>query len=419
MTLSEDLAWRGQIKDHTFSDITWLNTPKSFYLGVDCSSADSLTIGNLAIFMLAKRLYKAGWKTVLLVGGATSLIGDPGGKDEERQLKSREDIAHNVAGIKLQVQQLFQGENFTLVDNYDWFKDVNYLEFLRDVGKHYSMTELIQRDFISERMNEGGSGISYAEFSYTLIQGYDFLRLFKDHDVKLQIGGSDQWGNILSGVSLIRKKENQEAHALSIPLVINKATGKKFGKSEEGAIWLDPNKTSPTQFYQFWINCDDADVEDYLKVYTELDKLSIDEIMAKQRENPPERFAQTRLAQELTKLIHGDLELQRAEQVTRLLTGKIQLNALDDKALAVVLEELRRQLPHAIRGAAAEIADVLVETGLASSKTDARRLLADKAIAINGQKVTRENFEAADFQNGRLLIRKGKAFKDSALVENS
>jgi len=226
MKLSEELVWRGQIKDKTFSDVAWLDTPRTFYLGVDCSS-DSLTIGNLAIFMLAKRLNQAGWKTILLVGGATSLIGDPGGKDDERQLKSRDEIAHNVAGIKQQVQQLFNGADFTLVDNYDWFKDINFLDFLRDVGKNYGMTELIQRDFISERMGEGSSGISYAEFSYTLIQGYDYWHLYKNYGVVLQIGGSDQWGNMLSGVPLIRKKELVEVHALSMPLVIDKSDRQK------------------------------------------------------------------------------------------------------------------------------------------------------------------------------------------------
>ena len=251
MTLSEELEWRGLIKDRTFTDPRWLDTPRTFYLGSDAGSSDSLTVGNLAIYMLARQLALHGWKTVLLVGGATSLIGDPGGKDEERQLKSREEVERNVAGITAQVEKLFTGLEFEAVNNYDWFKDMGYLEFLRDVGKHYSMTELVQRDFIASRMNEGGSGISYAEFSYNLIQGYDFYWLFKNKGVELQIGGSDQWGNMLSGAPLVRKKEGKEVHALSMPLVINKATGKKFGKSEAGAVWLDPAKTSPTQFYQF------------------------------------------------------------------------------------------------------------------------------------------------------------------------
>jgi tyrosyl-tRNA synthetase len=413
MTLSEELQWRGFIKDRTFSDLHWLDTPRAFYLGSDGGSADSLTIGNLAIYMLARQLASHGWKSVLLVGGATSLIGDPGGKDEERQLKSEEEVTRNIAAIKGQVERLFAGIEFETVNNYDWFKDMGYLEFLRDVGKHYSMTELVQRDFIAKRMNEGGSGISYAEFSYNLIQGYDYYWLFKNKGVELQIGGSDQWGNMLSGAPLIRKKEGKEVHALSMPLIIDKATGKKFGKSEAGAVWLDPAKTSPTQFYQFWINCDDERAEDYLKVYTMLSKPEIDEIMAKHREDQKRRYAQTRLAQEVTKLVHGDAELVTAQTITEVLTGNRPVADLDDAAV----EAMRKELSNAHVQPGAEIADVLVQAGLASSKTEARRLLQDNAISINGQKTQKEHLEEGDFQNGRLLIRKGKAFKDSALVE--
>jgi len=412
MKLSEDLQWRNLIKDHTFSDLSWLDTPRTFYLGADCSSADSLTIGNLAVFMLAKRLNKAGWKTVLLVGGATSLIGDPGGKDEERPLKSREEIARNVAGIKAQVQRLFEGEAFTLVDNYEWFKNIGFLEFLRDTGKHYSMTELVQRDYIAERIGEHGNGISYAEFSYTLIQGYDFWHLFKELGVEMQIGGSDQWGNMLSGVPLIRKKEQKEAHALSMPLVINKATGKKFGKSEAGAVWLDTRRTTPTQFYQFWINTDDEGVEDYIKIYTSLEKAEVDELMAAHRENPRERLAQKKLAQEVTELLHGAQALAIAEEVTDYLTGKQSVASAGNEAL----EALKREIPSVEIAAGTELADVLVQTNLAASKSDARRLLQNNAIAINGVKATKEQLDTADFVQGRAMLRKGKAFKDSALI---
>ncbi len=415
MTLSEELQWRGMVKDHTFAELTWLDTPRTFYLGSDCQSSDSLTIGNLAVYMLARQLVLHGWKAVMLVGGATSLIGDPGGKDEERQLKTHEEIEHNVIGINTQISKLFAGNEFEPVNNYDWFKDLGYLEFLRDVGKHYSMTELVQRDFISTRMNEGGSGISYAEFSYNLIQGYDYWWLFKNKGVELQIGGSDQWGNMLSGAPLIRKKEGKEVHALSMPLIIDKNTGKKFGKSEAGAVWLDPTKTSPTQFYQFWINCDDASVEDYLKIYTLLNKSQIDQLMTQHHENPKERAAQTRLAQEVTKLVHGESELAVAEAVTQVLVGKKPVAELDDAALTAMRKELASA--HARPGA--EVADLLVETGLATSKTEARRFIQENAIAINGQKTQKEQLEESDFQSGRLLLRKGKAFKDSAVIERS
>ena len=410
--LSDDLQWRGLIKDKTFDDVTWLDSPKTFYLGSDCSS-DSLTVGNLAIFMLARRLTEAGWKTVLLVGGATSLIGDPGGKDEERNLKSREEIAANVAGIKAQVQRLFANQEFTLVDNYDWFKDIGYLEFLRDVGKHYSMTELVQRDYIASRMGEGGGGISYAEFSYSLIQGYDFWHLFKNHGVEMQIGGSDQWGNILSGVPLIRKKEGKEVHAFSMPLVINKTTGKKFGKSEAGAIWLDPARTSPTQMYQFWINTDDDRVEEFLKIYTMLKRDEIEAILAQHREKPSDRIAQTRLAEEVTEIVHGHDAAKIARVVTDVLTGKTPVDEVSDE----VVSALRKEQPSMTTTESGSIIDALTQTNLASSNTEARRLLKENSISINGQKVTRENFEASDFRNGRILLRRGKKFKDTALIE--
>jgi tyrosyl-tRNA synthetase len=412
MKLSEDLIWRGVIKDKTFDDVAWLDAPRTFYFGSDCSSS-SLTIGNLAAYMLARRFAEAGWKTVLLVGGATSLIGDPGGKDEERQLKSRDEIQANVAAIKGQIQKLFAGNSFELVDNYDWFKEIGFIEFLRDVGKHFSMTELVQRDYISSRMGEGGGGISYAEFSYNLIQGYDFWYLHKKYGVELQIGGSDQWGNMLSGVPLIRKKEGREVHAMSMPLVINVETGKKFGKSEEGAVWLDPAMTSPTKFYQFWINCDDAGIGDYLKIYTMLSREEIGKIMAQHQSTPQLRYAQVRLAQEITRLVHGEEELKIAESITKVLTGKLLVSALTPAAI----EAFKKEMPHTTADAGAEIFDILVATGLATSKTEANRLLSGNAISVNGQKTTKTTLEDADFQNGRVLIRRGKAYKDTALIE--
>jgi len=412
MTLSENLRWRGLIKDKTFEDDSWLDEPKTFYLGTDCSS-DSLAIGNLAIYMLARHLMEAGWKAVLLVGGATSLIGDPGGKDEERQLKTREEIEYNVASVKAQVRRLFADNEFDLVDNYDWFKDIGYLEFLRDVGKHFSMTELVQRDFIATRMGEGGAGISYAEFSYNLIQGYDYYWLHKNKGVVLQIGGSDQWGNMLSGAPLIRKKDGDIVHALSMPLVINKITGKKFGKSEEGAVWLDPAQTTPTQFYQFWINVDDGSVEDYLKIYTMLSKEDIEQIIAEHQQKPAERHAQRRLAQEVTALVHGENEMHIAEQVTDYITGRASVGEANDAALAA----LRKEMSAAKVSETALLTQVLVTVGLASSNSDARQLLAGGAVYINGTATNKNALESNDFQNGRLLIRKGKVLKNTALIE--
>jgi tyrosyl-tRNA synthetase len=412
MTLSEDLTWRGLIKDKTFGDAAWLDDPKKFYLGMDASS-DSFTIGNLAVLILFRRLVDAGWNGVMLAGGATSLIGDPGGKEEERKLKSQEEITGNIAAIKAQIEQILAGEKFELVDNYEWFSDVKFLDFLRDVGKNYSMTELIQREFVSERIGEGGAGISYAEFSYSLIQGYDFWHLFKHYGVILQIGASDQWGNMLSGVPLIRKKENKEAHAFSMPLVINKLTGRKFGKSEEGAVWLDSSKTSPFKFYQFWINADDDSVEDYLKIYTLLGKEEITEIMAEFSKNPSERYAQRRLAEEVTKIVHGDEQAYKQQHVTEVLFSGQGIEELDEAELATIREEF----PNLTVPSGMSITDILVSTGLTQSNSEARRLKDSGAIYINNQKANSDLLDTYHFQNKRLLIRRGKAFKDSALIE--
>ena len=398
MTLSEELTWRGLLKDKTFDDPSWLNTPQSFYLGID-ASADSLTVGNLAIILLARRLAKAGWQAFLVMGGGTSLVGDPGGKTEERQLMSRETVQSNIAGVEKQVTNLFSGKNFTMVDNYDWLADLKYLEFLRDVGKHFSMTELFQRDFVAERMGQGGSGISYAEFSYSLVQGYDFWHLFTEHGVVMQIGGSDQWGNMLSGVAMIRKKEGKEAHALSMPLIINKATGVKFGKSEGGAVWLDPAKTSPTQFYQFWINVDDEGVGDYLKIFTELDKSEIAHVMTEFEKNKSDRLAQETLAYKVTELVHGKAAADEAQRYAK----NIRVNVSDGLKIAVA--------------DGSSIVDALVDGKLASSKTEARQLLTSNAIYINDQQTTKDNFEAADFANGPLRLRRGKTLQNTVIVE--
>lgn len=400
MTLSEELLWRGQIKDKTFDDIKWLDEPQTFYHGVDCSS-DSLAIGNLAAMMMARRLRKHGWKTVLLVGGATSLIGDPGGKDAERALKPREEIQANVAAIKGQVEKLFAGLDFTLVDNYDWFKDIGYLEFLRDIGKHYSMTELVQRDYIAARIGREGGGISYAEFSYSLIQGYDYWHLYKTQGTVLQIGGSDQWGNMLSGAPLIRKKEGVEVHALSMPLVINKATGKKFGKSEEGAVWLDPAKTSAYKFYQFWLNIDDEAVEDYLKIYTDLEKEQMEGVMSEFNASRGVRLAQKTLAYEVTKIVHGPTQADKVKHISEVLFGGTSFADLSDEEVATLSEEIPT-----VEVADLNLPTLLHQSGLASSLSEARRFIEGNGVYVNGQKATEITPE--QFIRGHVLLRRGK-----------
>lgn len=417
MKLSEDLAWRGLIKDKTFADAGWLDQPRKFYLGIDAST-DSLTIGNLAVIMLARRLLEAGWGTVLLAGGATSLVGDPGGKTEERELKSKEEIFKNVESIKPQIEKLFAGKPHEMVNNLDWLGDLKYLDFLRDVGKHYPMADLMQREFVGTRMGEAGSGISYAEFSYSLLQGYDYWWLFKNKGVELQIGASDQWGNILSGVALVRKKEGKEVHALSMPLVVNKETGVKFGKSEAGAIWLDPAKTTPTQMFQFWVNTPDSEVEEYLKIFTLLSKEEIEQVMEQQNADLSKRTAQYLLADKVTSLVHGGPKGGIASDITKYLTSQVSITEASAEDIRMIKEEL----PAVSIGSRSGIWDpsivgALVAARLAPSNSEARRLLESGAIYINGQSVSRESFEEGDFQNGRLLLRRGKAFKDSALVE--
>lgn len=412
MTLSEDLTWRGLIKDKTFDDVRWLDQPRKFYLGIDASDS-SLQIGNLAVLMLARRLLESGWQAVLLAGGATSLVGDPGGKVEERELKAKEEIAANIEGVKSQIEKLFSGKPHEMVNNLDWLDGLKYLDFLRDIGKHFPMTELMQREFVDTRMGEQGSGISYAEFSYSLLQGYDFWWLFNNKNVEMQIGASDQWGNMISGVALIRKKDGQEAQALSMPLVVDKSTGRKFGKSEAGAVWLDPTRTSPTQFYQFWVNVNDDEVEEFMKIYTLLPKEEIEKIIGEHAGNPQKRLGQQRLAAEVTGLVHGDEAVKFAAEVTKYLTGELPVG----EASGQVLDEVRRQIPNLKAQPGMPVIEALAQSGLASSNSDARRLIQSQAVYVNGQPYNKDHLEASDFKNGRMMLRRGKAYKDSALIE--
>lgn len=412
-TLSEELAWRGLINQTTFEDITELDKgSRTFYLGVD-PSADSMQIGNLAIIMFVRRFVQHGHRAVLLVGGATGLIGDPDGKAEERNLKTYEEIERNKQKLTDQFRNLLQNADFDLVDNYDWFKSMSYLDFLRDVGKHVPMRQMLGRDFVQKRLGEDGSGISYAEFSYSLIQGYDFVHLHREMGVTLQICGADQWGNSVTGVDLVRRISGEQVHVLSAPLIVNKTTGIKFGKSEGGAVWIDPSKTSPTQFYQFWVNVTDEDVEGHLNIYTDYSRDEIAAIIARHSENPSDRYAQKRLATAVTTIVHGEEHTKNAQVVTDILTGGLSIAEADESAIDV----LRTEIPHVAVSDKASLVDVLVQGELAASNTEARRLITGNAISINGNKVQKEHFDASDFTNGRLLLRKGKKFKDSILVE--
>jgi len=413
MTLSEELSWRGFINQTTLKDIKELDTNKySFYFGVD-PSADSMQIGNLAMAMMVKHFIDHGHKAFLLVGGATGQIGDPDGKAEERNLKDRETINANKQAIASQFDRLFKDKKYTLVDNNDWFKDINYLDFLRNIGKHIPMRQMLSREFVESRLNLDGAGISYAEFSYVLIQAYDFLYLNQKYGVDLQVCGSDQWGNSIAGVDLIRRMNGASVDVWSGPLIVNPISGIKFGKSEEGAVWLDPNKTTPTNFYQFWVNCEDQAVEHYLKIYTMLTKLEIDSLMNKQKLDPKSRVAQYVLADNVTSLIHGKKLAEEARTVSLYLTGESDIDTVNKDQVNL----LKKQIAYASSKNDGSIAEALVQAKLASSNNNARQLIKDGAIYINNKRTDKTNFQIEDFKNGKLIIRRGKAFKDSALIE--
>ena len=397
MRLSEELQWRGFVNQMTYADITELDKgPISFYWGVD-PSADSMQVGNLAAAMMVRHFIDAGHKAYLLVGGATGMIGDPDGKKDERNLLTIEQLARNKAAIAEQYKTVFAGKDFQIVDNYDWFKDINYLDFLRTIGKNVPLSQMLGREFVQSRLGEDGSGISYAEFSYSLIQGYDFLHLSRDYGVSLQVCGADQWGNSIAGVDLIRRLDQKEAHVYSTPLVMNKATGKKFGKSEEGAVWLDSNKTSVYKFYQFWLNSDDEGTADYARVFTMLTRDEVLEMERQVADNPSGREAQKRLAHEVTTIVHGAERTASVERVTNALFGGTDFFQLSSEDLDVLAGEI----PSAQLGTS--VIESLVGTINASSNGDARRLIEGGAISVNGEKIT-EDFTI----NEPSLIKKGK-----------
>lgn len=397
MTLSEELTWRGFVNQMTYPDIKALDgEPISFYWGVD-PSADSMTIGNLAAAMMVRHFIDAGHKAYLLVGGATGMIGDPDGKKDERNLKTLDEIAKNKAGLAEQYKTVFAGQPFEIVDNYDWFKDMNYLTFLREVGKHVPLSQMLGRDFVQARLGEGGSGISYAEFSYSLIQGYDFLDLYRNHGVTLQLCGADQWGNSISGVDLIRRVEGGEAHVYSTPLIINKATGVKFGKSEDGAVWLNETKTSVYKFYQFWLNADDEGVVDYAKVYTLLDRDAIEAMAQQVATNPGAREAQKTLAREVTKIVHGEDRVASVEKVTAVLFGGASIDDLTSEEL----DMLAAEIPTAAIGVS--VIEALVAADIAKSNGEARRLIEGGAVSLNGQKIPQDTKIEST-----TLLKKGK-----------
>lgn len=403
MTLSQELTWRGFVNQTTYKDVTALDgDPITFYLGID-PSADSMTIGNLAVVMMVRHFIAHGHKAVLLVGGATGMIGDPDGKKQERDLLTLEQIESNKKAIATQYKQVLGDLPFELVDNYDWFKGIGYLEFLRDVGKHVPMRQMLGRDFVQSRLGEDGAGISYAEFSYSLIQGYDFLHLHREKGVSLQICGADQWGNSITGVDLTRRITGDEVHVWSAPLVINKTTGVKFGKSEEGAVWLDAKKTSPYDFYQFWLNIDDEGVEDYLKLYTLLSSDEVQTVMDEFNIDRGGRAAQRKLAYEVTKIVHGEQVVEDVIKATSALFGG-RLFEDDDYSL------FKRVFVTTPIPANAPMLEALVTLGLATSNTEARRFVAEGAVGVNNDRITpeKQSLTSDDFHDGLVVVRRGK-----------
>ena len=395
MQLSEELKWRGFWNQATFTDDGRIDSGNfTLYLGTD-PSADSLHVGHLAVYMMVRHFLERGHRVFLLVGGGTGMIGDM--RDtEERSLLSYVEIEHNKRALKAQVSQIFAGRDFTLVDNADWLDNLELLPFLRDIGKNFNMAELTTREFFKARI-ANGKGLSFAEFTYTLLQGYDFWHLFKHHGVNLQIGGSDQWGNLLSGVELIRKKENAEVYAMTAPLLINKSTGRKFGKSEGGAVWLDENKTSVYKFYQFWLNVDDESAIEYMKIFTMLDRDTIEAIAENHAVNPGARSAQKVLAREVTDIVHGVNRRESVERVTEVLFGGGDFRQLSDDDL----DALAQEIPRVDVGVG--VIEALVVSGAVSSNGEARRLLKSGAISLNGEKLANDRAI-----NNQSLLKKGK-----------
>jgi len=390
--LIEELKWRGLIHDVTPGTEEQLDKEiTKGYVGFD-PTADSLHIGNLVPIMLLTHLQRSGHKPVVLVGGATGRVGDPSGKTQERKLLSVEDIEHNLSAVKTQLERFFEfGDGPTdaiTVNNYDWFKDISFLDFIRDAGKHISINYMLAKDSVKTRLE---SGMSFTEFTYQLIQGYDFYHLNKEMDVKLQMGGSDQWGNITTGTELTRRMGGSDAFALTAPLV-KKADGSKFGKSEGGNVWLDAEKTSPYQFYQFWFNATDEDIENFIRIFSLKTKEEIESLIAAHREEPHRRVLQKDLAAELTARIHGQQALDGAIEASNILFGKStakNLQALSERDFLDVFSGVEQaEVSRELVNNGADIVDFLSEaTGFLNSKSEARRGLKENSISVNKEKV--------------------------------
>ena len=419
MNLIEDLRWRGLVAQSTDEKalLEALKKPITLYIGFD-PTAPSLHVGNLVVLLVLRRFQLAGHKPIALVGGATGLVGDPSGRSDERILNSSEVVEGWVKGIRKQVSAFLDFDTPTnpaiVVNNLDWTAPLSAIEFLRDIGKHFSVNQMLAKDSVAARLEAGG--ISYTEFSYQVLQSYDFLELFRRNECTLQLGGSDQWGNIVAGLDLIRRVESGSGHALTVPLLA-KSDGSKFGKSAGGSIWLDPAMTSPYAFFQFWLNTEDKDIINFLKVFSFKSHEEISALEKSHSENPGLRGAHRELARELTTLVHGADTTQRVENAAKALFGQGDLTELDEATLASALAELPRTTVSKTQEIPSWV-DLLAATGVVDSKSAARRVVKDGGAYLNNEKVVSEDYvpTKSEFLCGKYaVLRKGK--RDLAAVE--
>jgi tyrosyl-tRNA synthetase len=419
MNLLEDLRWRGLLAQSTDEAalLESMKKPITLYVGFD-PTAPSLHVGNLVVLLVLRRFQLAGHTPIALVGGATGLVGDPSGKNEERTLNSTEIVEGWVSRIRLQVSAFLdfsEAKNKAIVvNNLDWTSPLSAIEFLRDIGKHFSVNQMLSKDSVSARLEAGG--ISYTEFSYQVLQSYDFLELFRRNNCTLQLGGSDQWGNIVAGLDLIRRVEQASGHALTVPL-LTKADGTKFGKTAGGSVWLDPAMTSPYAFFQYWLNTDDKDVINFLKVFSFKSHAEITALENAHKENPGLREAHRALARELTALVHSQATTDRVEAAAKALFGQGDLTELDEETLAGALAELPRTTVSK-NDAIPTWVDLLAATGVVDSKSAARRIVKEGGAYLNNEKISGEDFapQKSDFLCGKYaVLRKGK--RDLAAVE--
>jgi tyrosyl-tRNA synthetase len=419
MNLLDDLRWRGLLAQSTDEKALAeaLSKPITLYVGFD-PTAPSLHCGNLVVLLVLRRFQLAGHNPIALVGGATGLVGDPSGRNEERSLNSTEIVENWVSRIRTQVSAFLDFDApknpARVVNNLDWTSPLSAIEFLRDIGKHFSVNQMLAKDSVASRLDAGG--ISYTEFSYQVLQSYDYLELFKRHGCTLQLGGSDQWGNIVAGLDLIRRVEGGSGHALTVPL-LTKSDGSKFGKTAGGSVWLDPEMTSPYAFFQFWLNSEDKDVINFLKVFSFLSHDEINALEKSHNENPGLREAHRALARELTTLLHGAETTQRVEAAARALFGQGELGELDEATLASALAELPRATVSKNEDIPTWV-DLITAAGLVDSKSAARRIVKEGGAYLNNVKITGEDFAPSktDFLCGKYaVLRKGK--RDLAAIE--